>query len=271
MIKGKYSIDTRRMRAKIRQWERQVDAVTLADLKLYGQTAAKAMMKCTPPGNMKERPAVALRKLKERIKKDFEGDGLKSFDDDDIFWYRDGRGTLRARIGGYTDERPSPFRVIRGRASKKMQEAMKVGGRHKVEFVAGGLSEFMRRAGQYYMGRRGSTYRLKWHGVRHVTTMAAVRGEIRSRQRLAGKLMAGWKPLAHAAGTKLPSAVEKQSGKGSAKIRHSMLHKAVLEGRNAGHYPELQGLVNRQVPWILKRNRSIAKRRAKQLGKKLKK
>lgn len=93
--------------------------------------------------------------------------------------------------------------------------------------------------------------------------------EIRRRLHLAGKLMAGWKPLAHKAGTRLPAAVEKQTGKGSAKIRHSMLHKATLEGRNSGHYPGLQGLVNRQVPWILKRNRSIAKRRAKALGKKL--
>lgn len=269
MIKGKYSIDTRRLRAKVRQWERQVDAATLADLKLYGQTAAKAMMKCTPPGNMKQTPGKALAEIKKRIKQDFEGEGLKPFDDEDIFWYRDGHGVLRARIGGYTDQRPSPFRVMRGRPSKKTLAALNV-GKWRVEFVQD-LQGFMARSRQYYMGLRGSTYRLKWSGVRHVTTLAAVRQEVRRRQHLAGKLMAGWKPLAHAAGTKLPAAVEKQTGKGSAKIKHSMLHKAVLEGRNSGHYPELQKLVNRQVPWILKRNRALAKKRAKQLGKKLKK
>lgn len=268
MIKGKYSIDTRRMSAKIRQWERQVDAATLADLKLYGQTAAKAMMKCTPPGNMKQSPVKALADLKRRIKKDFEGEGLKPFDDEDIFWYYDRHGVLRARIGGYTDERPSPFRVVRGKPSRKTLAAMNA-GKWRVEFVED-LQEFMARSRQYYMGRRGSTYRLKWSGVRHVTTLAAVRQEVRRRQHLAGKLMAGWKPLAHAAGTKLPAAVEKQSGKGSARIRRSVLHKATLEGRNAGHYPELQKLVNRQIPWIMKRNKQLAKKRAKQLGKKLK-
>ncbi len=270
MIKGKYSIDTRRMRAKIRQWERQVDAATLADLKLYGQTAAKAMMKCTPPGNMKHAPGKALADLKKRIKQDFEGEGLKPFDDDDIFWYHDRHGVLRARIGGYTERRPSPFRVVRGKPSRKTLAALNVGQQHKVEFVQD-LPGFMAKSGQYYMGRRGSTYRLKWSGPRHVTTQGAVRQEIRRRQALAGKLMAGWKPLAHKADTRLPAAVEKQTGRGSARIRHSMLHKATLEGRNGGHYPALQKLVNRQVPWILKRNRSIAKRRAKQLGKKLKK
>lgn len=269
MIKGKYSVDMRRMRAKIRQWEKQVDAATLADLKLYGQTAAKAMMRCTPPGNMKQTPGRALSALKKRIKEDFEGDGLKPFDDDDIFWYHDKGGVLRARIGGYTDDRPSPFRVMRSRPSKKALAALNV-GRHKVEFVQD-LPGFISKSRQYYMGRSGSTYRLKWSGPRHVTTTAAVRQEIRRRQHLAGRLMAGWKPLAHVAGTKLPAAVEKQSGKGSAKIRHSMLHKAVLEGRNGGHYPALQKLVNRQVPWILKRNRALAKKRARKTGKKLKK
>ena len=270
MIKGKYSIDTRRMRAKIRQWERQMDAATLADLKLYGAEASKAMMKCTPPGNMKERPAAALRKLKQRIKDDFEGDGLEPFSDEDIVWFTLGDGTRIARFKYRGDARPSPFRVMQGRVSKKALAAMNV-GKWRVEFVKGNLGGFMRKAGQYYMGRSGSTYRLKWRGTRHVTTMGAVRAEIRRRQRLAGQLMAGWKPLAHAAGTKLPAAVEKQTGKGSAKIKHSMLHKAVLEGRNSGHYPELQKLVNRQIPWILKRNRALAKKRARATGKKLKK
>lgn len=274
MIKGKYSIDTRRMRAKIRQWERQVDAATLADLKLYGQTAAKAMMKCTPPGNAKQAVGTSLKKLRERIREDFEGTGQRPFQEENLVWRRNKRGELFATFAWWDGERiqegrPGPFRVYSGRVSKAKLAALAAGGR--VEVVKN-VGDFMKEhAGQYRMRRSGKAVRLRWSGVRHVASMAAVRKEMKARQRKAGRLMAGWKPLAHAAGTKLPAAVEKQSGKGSARIRRSMLHKAVLEGRNAGHYPELQKLVNRQIPWLQKRNRQLAKKRAKQLGKKLKK
>ena len=259
-----------RAKAKLRRWERQVDKETVESLREYGAVAATAMVKCTPPSHKGTTPARALSNLKARIQRDFEGDGLEPFSDEDIVWFTLGDGTRIARFKYRGDARPSPFRVMQGRVSKKALAAMNV-GKWRVEFVKGDLGGFMRKAGQYYMGRSGSTYRLKWRGTRHVTTMGAVRAEIRRRQRLAGQLMAGWKPLAHAAGTKLPAAVEKQTGKGSAKIKHSMLHKAVLEGRNSGHYPELQKLVNRQIPWILKRNRALAKKRARATGKKLKK
>ena len=264
MIKGKYRIDARRARDKFRRWMQQVDAATLRDLKLYGAEASKAMMRCTPPGNLRQKPAAALRALKDRIRRDFEGDGLKPFDDDDIFWFTTANGDRVARFNDYNGGRPSPFRVISGRVSKKMLKAMNV-GRYRVQFVQSDLSSWMKKSGTrswYYMDREYNTYRLKWRGTRHVTTMAAVRAEIRRRQALAGSLMAGWKPLAHKAGTRLPAAVERQQGRGSATVQRSAMHKATLTGKNGGHYPELQHLVNRQIPWLRKKNARLAKKRA---------
>lgn len=260
-----------RAKAKLRQWERRVDRETVESLEAYGANAARAMIKCTPPSHAKTTPATALRKLKERIREDFEGEGLEPFDDADIFWFTDRNGVLRARFGDYGGGRPSPFRVISGRPTRKMLAAMNVGQRHKVEFAKGNLGEFMRNAGQYYMGREGSTYRMKWSGPRHVTTMAAVRAEIRRRQHLVGKLMAGWKPLAAKTKVKLPAAAAKASGKGSAKVSRDGAHKAVLTASNGGHYPQMQAIINRQLPGLRKKNRNLAKRRAKTLSKQLSK
>lgn len=267
-IKAKWSLA--RAKAKLRQWERQVDKDTVESLQAYGGNAAKAMLKCTPPSHGRTTPATALRKLKQRIQKDFEGEGIEPFDDEDIFWYHDANGVLRARFGDYNGGRPSPFRVISGRPSRKMLAAMNVGERHKVEFAKGNIGEFMRAKGQYYMGRTGNTYRLKWKGVRHVTTMGAIRAEIRRRQHLAGKLMAGWRPLAVKTKVKLPAAI-KASGKGTAKVNRDGVHKAVLTASNGGHYPQLQAIINRQIPSLRKKNRNLAKKRAKTLGKTLKK
>lgn len=275
-------VDVRRLKTKLRRWERCVDKATLEDLKLYGQTAAKAMMKCTPPGNMKRTPGQAIKGLKERIREDWEGQGAEEkFQDKDVSWYRDTSGRPRAyfkadassatgRKGQRVTGRVSPFRIVPRKPGKKVLAALNV-GRYGVLYVDKVQQHVRSNHAVYkvYSKGRGSAARMWWYGARHIARKSDVRKEITRRQRLAGQLMAGWKPLAHKAGTRLPAAVEKQSGKGSAKIRHSMLHKATLEGRNSGHYPELQKLVNRQVPWILKRNRSIAKRRAKALGKKL--
>lgn len=260
--------DLARAKAKLRQWERQVDKETVESLRLYGGEAVRAMVKCTPPSHKGTTPTKALRSLKERIQRDFEGEGMKPFDDEDIFWYHDRKGVLRARIGGYTDQRPSPFRVVRGKPSRKTLAALNVGQQHKVEFVQE-LPGFMVKSGQYYMGRRGSTYRLKWRGVRHITTMGAVRAEIRRRQHLAGKLIAGWKPFARKVKVRLPGQAEKVTGKGSVKVQRDAAHRAIMTATNGGHYPELQSIVNRQMPALRKKNRSIARKRAKQLGKKL--
>lgn len=267
-IRVKWSLA--RAKAKLRRWERQVDKETVESLREYGAVAATAMVKCTPPSHKGTTPARALSNLKARIQRDFEGDGAEAFTDDKIVWYTLGDGTRIARFKFAPHDRPSPFRVAQGRVSKKVLAAMNVGKYH-VEFIKSDLGSFMRRSGQYYMGRSGSAYRLKWRGARHVTTMGAVRAEIRRRQHLAGKLMAGWKPFAHKVKVRLPGQAEKATGKGGVKVQRDTAHRATMTATNGGHYPELQSIVNRQLPAVRKKNRSIAKKRAKQLGKKLKK
>lgn len=260
-----------RAKAKLKQWERQVDKETVESLQLYGGEAARAMVKCTPPSHKGTTPARALRDLKARIQRDFEGDGEEPYSEADIMWLTLGDGTRIARFKTKgNNARPSPFRLVQGRVSQKVLAAMNVGKYH-VEFIKSGLGSYMRRSTQYYMGRRGSAYRLKWRGVRHITTMGAVRTEIRRRQHLAGKLIAGWKPLAHKVKVRLPGQAERVTGKGSVKVQRDSAHRATMTATNGGHYPELQSIVNRQMPALRKKNRSLAKKRAKQIGKKLKK
>ena len=267
-IRVKWSLE--RAKAKLRQWERQVDKETVEDLREYSAEAAAVMVRCTPPAHRGIKPGRALQNLKARIADDFEGDGIEAFTDEDIRWFRLPNGELTARIKGWRDGRPSPFRVVKGRVSRKALAAMNV-GRYKVEFIKNDLGAWMRRSGQYEMRMSGHTYRLIWHGVRHVTTMGALRAEIRRRQHLAGKLMAGWKPFAHKVKVRLPAQAERVTGKGSVKQRRDGAHKAVMTASNGGRYPGFQNIINRQLPVIMKKNRRIAKKRAKQLRKKLKK
>lgn len=262
-----------RAKAKLRRWERRVDKETLEDLKLYGETAARAMIKCTPPSHKGTTPTKALKALKARIRKDFEGDSFYSYDDDDIIWFRDRRfgGQLHARFVDRKGGRPSPFRVIAGRVNEKALRSMNV-GRYRVEFIKQSLGGWIKRhPEQYYMGPTRRSYRFKWRGVRHVTTIGAVQTEIRRRQYLAGRLMAGWNPFAKKVKVRLPAAAGRHSGAGTATTKRDSKHKAVLTATNKGHYPGLQDIVNRQMPGIRKKNRNIAKRRAAALGKKLKK
>ena len=256
-------------KAKLRQWERKADRAMLEDLSQYGKAAAQAMIKCTPPGNGKISPARALKLLKARIQQDFEGDGRYKYDEEDLYWYHDRSGHLRAGFegDGYSTQAP-PFRVITGRMGKVKAAAMHV-GKYGVQYVQQNLGEFMASAGQYPIQRtRKGVYRMRWHGVRHITTRAAVNVEIRRRHHLVGKLMNGWEPLAKKAKVKLPAAATR-GGKGSAKVRRDGKHKAVLDATNSGHYPGLQRIVNRQVPGIRKKNAALAKKRAKALAKSL--
>lgn len=257
--------DLTRAKAKLRRWERRVDKATVRDLRMYGETAAKAMIKCTPPSHAGTTPAKALRELKARIKKDFEGDE-EPYTDKDIYWVTVG-GNKIARFYR-KNGRPSPFRIITGRVNKQALAAMNV-GRYRVQFIKQSLGGFMSRSPHYYMGRAGSSYRLKWYGVRHVTTQGAVRTEIRRRQHLAGKLMAGWKPFAKKVRVNLPGQAAKQPGKGSVKVILGTRHKAVMTASNGGHYPALQSIIDRQIPGIVQKNRRIAKKRTKQLAKTL--
>lgn len=255
-------------KAKLRQWERKADRALLEDLSEYSKAAAQAMIKCTPPSNGKGSAAQALKKLKGRIWLDFVGDGWGDFDDEDIYWYHDRYGHLRATFEGAYNLSASPFRVIEGRMGK-VKAALYNVGRYGVKYVQQNLGEFMDEQGTYPLRKtRKGVYRLRWHGVRHVTTRAAVKVEVRRRQHLVGKLMHGWEPLAKKAKVKLPAAA-KRGGKGTAKVRHDGKHKAVLDATNNGHYPELQRIVNRQLPGIRKKNAALAKKRAKALAKSL--
>lgn len=256
-------------KAKMRQWVRQADRSTLEDLSEYSKAAAQAMVKCTPPANGKGSPAQALKMLKNRIRKDFEGDGRWVYMDEEIYWYHDRSGHLRAGFEGERyAQQASPFRVIEGRMGKVKAAAMHV-GKYGVKYVQKDLGEFMAAEGKYPIVRtRRGVYRMRWYGVRHITTEGAIKVEIRRRQHLVGKLMHGWAPLAKKAKVKLPAAA-RAGGKGRAVVRRDGQHKAVLEAGNSGHYPGLQRIVNRQLPGIRKKNAKLAKAKAKALGKKL--
>lgn len=260
--------DVRRLKVKLARWANHVGAAQLEDVKAYGAEAAKLMVKCTPPGNARQPVGKALKALKERIRQDFEGTE-EPFTDENIVWRRSKTGELFAKIEGKPGGRPSPFRVYTGRVSAAKLKALGTGS-NGVEHAVNVRSFMAARPKQYRMRRRKNAVRLSWVGTRHVASQAAVRKEMKRRQKKAGTLMAGWKALAAKSGTRLPSAVQKQSGKGSASIKRSMRHKAVLEAHNRGNYRGLQVIVDRQLPGLRKKLRSMAKKRAKATGKKLK-
>lgn len=259
--------DMRRLKVKLARWQRRVDEEQLAAVKAYGAEAAKLMVKCTPPGNARVPVNKALKGLRERIRQDFEGTE-QPFSDEQLVWRRNKKGELYARFEGKPYGRPGPFRVYAGRVSAAKLAALGAGTR--VEHVKN-VGEFMAaRPQQYRMRRRKNAMRLSWVGVRHVASQAAVRKEMKARQKKAGRLMAGWKAMARKSGAKLPTAVEKQSGKGSAVIRRNSGHKVEMEAINKGGYNGLQTIVDRQMPGLRKKLKGMAKKRAKQLGKKLK-
>lgn len=275
--------DLRRLKARLARWNKRVEAEQLEAVREYGAAAAKMMVKCTPPGNAQRGVQESLKKLKERIRQDFEGDGAaEAYQDEDVRWYRDTSGRLRAYFrpesssAKYKNGRAmyghvSPFRVVRGRMSKKALAALGVG--HRVEFVKNVGAHIAENRENYrvYARYRDSAARMRWHGVRHVATVASVRREIKARQRRAGQLMAGWKALAARSGGKLPAAVQKQRGKGTATVRRDRRRGAVIEGHNKGFYPGLQRIVNSQMPALREKVRRMAKRRARKIAAKLKK
>lgn len=275
-------VDLRRLNRKLLRWSAEIDKEQLEAVKAYGAETARMMVKCTPPGNSRVGVGKALQALKERIRQDFEGDGaMEAYQDKDVRWYRDSSGRLRAYFAPDSSSAKnkkgqaayglvSPFRVVRGRVSKSALAALGVGRR--VEFVknVGAHMAANRENYKVYARYRGATARMHWHGVRHVATVASVRREIKARQKLAGRLMAGWKALANMSGAKLPAAVARQQGKGSAKIRHSAKYKAALEARNKGGYRDLQRIVDRQMPGLRKKLKRLQKKRIQGLKSRMK-
>lgn len=257
---------------KLRGWMQKADEQMMKDVQLYGKTAAVAMVKSTPPSNGRSSPAKALKALRERIREDFEGGGLEPFTDADVEWFTTPDGVKRAYIARSkrTHLQPSPFRVVSGAVDAAVLRGLNV-GKYKVLFVGGNLGKFMaEHRDQYYMTMRKKVWRMRWVGVRHVTTEAAVREEIRRRQFSVGALMNGWDAMAKKVGYRMPG-MARRGGKGSCKVTRGAKGVAHMTGTNSGHYPGLQRIVDRQVPGIVRKNRKLAKKRTAELAAKLRK
>ncbi len=259
-------------KAKFAAWMAAADKQVLDDLQAYGKTAATAMVKCTPPGNGRTSPAKALSALRERIREDFEGGGLEPFSDEHVRWFTEADGTKRAyiKLPGRTRMQPSPFIVTDGAVDAVVLRGLGV-GKHHVLYAGNDLQAFMAaHAEQYYRTQRRGVWRMRWRGVRHVATEAAVREEIRRRQFLVGALMNGWEAMAKKTAIRMP-AMARRGGKGSCSVKRDARTKATMTAANEGHYPGLQRIIDRQVPGITRKNRKLAKKRAALLAEKLKK
>lgn len=272
-MKLKVKVDMRRLRAKCERWMRRTDAAQLENVRAYGAEAAQVMVKCTPPGNARRAVSKSLTALKRRIREDFEGTGMVPFQDEHLVWRRNHKGELYATFAWWDGEqlkegKASPFRVYTNKPTKAKLAALNVG--HRVHHATNVREFISQRPGQYKFRRVGNAVRFSWEGVRHVASMAAVRREIRRRQQLAGTLMAGWKPLARKARAKLPRQIESKHGLGSASVTPCRQHKVSLVARNRGNYKGLQRIVDRQVPGLRRKLRSMARRRAKMMKQKLK-
>lgn len=265
-VKGTWNLA--RLKKKWAKWEQQLGREVADSVIVYGREATKIIVDTTPPADGHTPPGEAINKLKERVSGDFMGDGLKPFSDEDIRWVRQG-GKLYSFIAGTHSGRPSPFRVIRGRANKTALDALRI-GRHHVEFVTGSLSKFIRaHRDQYYMSDRTGTFHFRFVGARHVTTEARVLAEMRRRQNRAGRLMSGWKQMAHATKTRLPYAAEKLNGRGTVAVKKNGKVKAMITGKNKVFFPGMQKIIDRQVPAITRKNKSIARRRIRKLARQM--
>ncbi len=263
----------RGVRVKFKRWSRTVTGAQRDAVKAYSAEAARQMVRCTPPAGFKRTVAGGIRDLKKRIKEDLMGDGGKTYGDEDIVWRRDRRGQLVARFVGENGRMagyPGPFRMVRGKVSQKKLDALGHGS-YGVKYAAHVRSFMKANSGQYSFKRRGTdrAVRLSWHGTRHIASYNDVKREVQRRQKKAGQLMAGWKSFAHMAGICLQPAVESQRGKGSSKMRRSVVHGAVMTGTNKGNYHGLQRLVDRQMPYLNRKLKTLARKHTKKTAKKL--
>jgi len=269
-------VDLRRLRVKIRKWYAAVDAETLASLKDYGQEALKLAVKNTAPGNGRTSIGTAYRKLRQRIRQDWEGQGTEEkYQDKDVSWYRDTSGRPRAyfksgassaigRKGKSVTGRVSPFRVVPRKPTPEVLAALNV-GRYGVMYVDNVQQHVSsnREVYKVYSKSRGSVARMWWYGPRHVARKADVRKELTRRLALVGRHMAGWAPLAAKVGGKLPAAAKKHTGRGSVRVAKSFLHGAVLTATNRTGYADLQRRVRNTLPALRRRLRNLARRRAR--------
>ena len=268
MITAKW--DKSNLKRKLARWQAMADREMVDGVKAYGGEAAQMMTRATPPGNGRMSVSEALRNLKRRIEEDLQGSGAEFFDGARMVWFHRGGKLVSVLVdahGRSVRGGLSPFRVVRGRMNKDVQEWLKV-GRWGVRLIDGDVGSFIRGSSQYEMRATtgGRVVRLQWHGPRHVVKAGALRREVARRKRRAGTLMAGWKALAARAGVRLPAAVMRQTGRGSARLRRDGRHGAVLSGTNSGNYRGLQVIVDRQLPGLRRRNVRLARRRVRQLA-----
>lgn len=271
-MKIRIKADMKKLVRRVRAWVRAIDDRQREDLKAYAADFSRLALKFTPPGNGRIGTASAVAKLKTRIRRDFEGDGLVPYDDGNIVWrtkngqhyavFADDNGTITSR-------KPSPFRVIRGRVTPQKLAGLQK-GRRGTQWVGSDVHAFMKtHGGQYRLV--GSPVRLRWHGARHLVSLASVRAEIRRRQARAGRLMAGWSAVAHFGKVALPSAVARHHGAGYIRIRKDKAHGAVLTAHNVGNFSEMQAIVDKNLPKIRAKFQNTARRRAKITAQKLRK
>lgn len=178
----------------------------------------------------------------------------------ELLWVHAGGGSKLVALNR-DGTRPSPFLALPGRLNAKTAAAVHA-GRYGVCMVKD-VGEYMHQDREHYKMRlKRSTWRLSWHGPRHVTSVAALRREVRRRQRRAGQLMAGWNALADLCGVQPPAAARRLKGRGHARIHTQKGHVARLTASNeTGYYPYLQRIVARQHNAVGKKFKSVAARR----------
>lgn len=261
----------------LRKWMREVDDDQKKALADYAGILVKQAIRYTPPG----KGAKGMRALKERIRRDFEGDTEKAraLTDDDVQWYTDRGGHHHAYIpatdskGNAVKLTAAPFRAIRGRVTAKKLQALNRGKYH-VELADGDLHKFITARPELYRFRRNrkKQMRFTWRSIRHLATVKTIKAEIRRRQFLVGRLLAGWKPVARKARVKLPAQAEQQPGNGAVSIRKSGQHGAVLTATNsAADMVDLQRIINRNLPELRRKVKTRARKRKKELANKLQK
>lgn len=268
MIALKIKANLSGLKSKIAAWVRCGDARARQDALDCGAEFTRRAMRFTPPGNGRRTATQSLAALRRRIKADFEGDGQavgkngqmqhKAFSEDGIRYRRDKRGRLCAWL--VDDEgqrrRVSPFRIARRKPSA---QALRVMASQGVRWVENVDTWVRNHRDAYEIKSRRGTARLVFFGTRHITSRAAVRRAIRTRQARAGMQMAGWKALARLCSVKLPAQVDRQPGRGSAHLRRSGAHKSVIKATNVGKHPALQDIIGEQMPDLRKRFRRIVK------------
>lgn len=267
-------VELSKFKSKLRKWMKEIREDELDSLRDYARDFTRYAIRFTPPGNGKRSGQSSLRMLRERIRRDFEGDTDKehALSDDDIRWSTDHYGQHYARLpnGKYA----SPFRAVVGRITDKKLRALNLGKYH-VAFTGENLYRFMRPYidQDYWWSKRNksSAVHLIWRGERHLAPKRAIKAEIRRRQALVGRLLSGWKPVARKARVVLPAVAERHNAPGSVTIQRSAMHGAVLTAKNGGNFPELQAIINRHVPKLNKTLRKTAAQRTRALAGKLKK